>query len=67
MGGISAMGTIAPEGEDVKKAVTWITETLEQDPSQLLHSLIEKAIFDFDLSPLDAEFLMRVFKKPGPK
>lgn len=47
---------IMPEGEDLRKAVRWLSEkgvyTLEA---------IEEAARHFDLSPADEEFLMRHF------
>lgn len=58
------MAITTPEGEDIKRAITWVSEQAEQNPHQALHTLVEKAVFEFDLSPLDAEFLMRFFQKP---
>jgi hypothetical protein len=56
------MATIVPERDEIKKAIQWVSETLEQNPDQPAHIIIEKAVFEFDLSPLDAEFLMRFFQ-----
>lgn len=56
------MATIVPEHDEIKKAIKWVSETLQQNPDQPVHTLIEKAVFEFDLSPLDAEFLMRFFQ-----
>lgn len=56
------MATIAPERDEIKKAIKWVSETLEQNPDHPAHTVIEKAVFEFDLSPLDAEFLMRFFQ-----
>lgn len=56
------MATIVSQSEEIKKAITWVSETLEQNPDQPTHTVIEKAVFEFDLSPLDAEFLMRFFQ-----
>lgn len=56
------MATIVPERDEIKKAIQWVSETLEQNPDEPAHKVIEKAVFEFDLSPLDAEFLMRFFK-----
>lgn len=57
------MSTIMPQGEDLRKAVKWITETLAAQPDQSRAKIIEEAVFQFDLSPLDAEFLMNCFCK----
>lgn len=62
------MATITHEGEDLKKAIKWASEELEQHPDQTVHTVVEKAVFEFDLSPLDAEFLMRFFQnRPTPQ
>jgi len=56
------MSTIMPEGENIQKAIKWISSNLEDSGSQPVHMLIEKAVFKFDLSPKDTEFLMGFFK-----
>jgi len=57
------MATIMPEGENVKKAVKWISAQLEEKNNEPLAILIEDAVFKFDLSPKDADFLTRFFGK----
>lgn len=57
------MATLIPEGEDLKQAITWISAAIEENPDRSLPSLVEKAVFQFDLSPVDAEFLMGFFAK----
>jgi hypothetical protein len=57
------MTTIAPEGEDIKRAIKWISARREDAPEMPLHKLIEEAVFQFDLSPLDQEFLTGFFQK----
>lgn len=57
------MSAMMPQGEDIRKAVKWIAENLEANPEQLRTKLIEQAVFKFDLSPLDTEFLMNFFRK----
>ena len=57
------MATIMPEGEEIKKAIKWVSENLEgKKQGQSLETLVEKAVFKFDLSPVDAEFLTGFFK-----
>jgi hypothetical protein len=56
------MTTISQEGEEIKRAIKWVSASLEDNPDQPVHKLVEKAVFEFDLSPLDAEFLMRFFQ-----
>ena len=49
------------EREEIKNAVKWISAQLENNPDQPVQKLLNKAIFEFNLSPADAEFLMRFF------
>lgn len=57
------MANIMPEGENIKKAIKWISGNLEEKDKQPLPILIEKAVFKFDLSPKDADFLTGFFGK----
>lgn len=51
--------SILPEGEQLRKAVKWISDQRTENPGVALFSLIEKACLKFDLTPKDGEFLMR--------
>jgi len=53
--------SILPEGEQLRKAVKWISDQRTEHPESSLFSLIEKACLKFDLTPKDGEFLMRHF------
>jgi len=57
------MSTITPEGEEIQRAIKWISQNLEDNPDQPIFPLVEKAVFKFDLSPKDSEFLMTFFRK----
>jgi hypothetical protein len=56
------MSTIMPEGENVQKAIKWISANIEEDANTAILKLVEKAVFKFDLSPKDAEFLSGFFR-----
>ena len=58
--------SIAPEGENVRKAIKWISDKRQYEPEECgpLMSMIEQAAKRFDLSPKDAEFLIRFFSSP---
>ena len=43
----------------IKQAVRWIDERLHDDPHANRLQLIEQASKQFDLTPLDEEFLIR--------
>jgi hypothetical protein len=53
------MATIQPKGEDLRKAVQWISEEQRDGTDKSLGRLIEEACAKFSLSPKDAEFLSR--------
>jgi hypothetical protein len=57
------MDQVMPEGEDLRRAVKWISNNREDDEDIPLQKLIEEAVFKFDLSPVDEEFLIGFFKK----
>lgn len=43
----------------IKQAVRWIDDRLRDDPRADRSRLLDEAARRFDLSPLDAEFLLR--------
>jgi hypothetical protein len=51
-----------PEGEDLRRAVKWISDARGDYPDRPLFRLVEEAIFKFDLSPKDGEYLTNLFK-----
>ena len=50
---------IHPEGEDLRKAVKWISSQRENDPGKELAALVEAAGLRFNLSPKDETFLLK--------
>jgi hypothetical protein len=57
------MTTVQPVGEDLRKAVKWISEERKFNPEAQTSKLIEEACLKFDLSPMDAEYLLKILKK----
>ena len=51
------MATIMPKGENLRQAVSWISEMLKEDENATIPNLIEKAALRFNLSPKDEDFL----------
>lgn len=54
------MGTtenVQPQGEKVKKALRWVSETVQNHPEKKRDSVIKEAEIRFDLSPAECEFL----------
>jgi hypothetical protein len=57
------MHDLLPEGEELRRAVKWISASLQENPGQPVQPLVQEAIFRFDLSPRDAEFLIGFYRK----
>jgi hypothetical protein len=55
--------SILPEGEQLRRAVKWISDERVDNPGVSLSTLIGQACLKFDLPPKDAEFLMHFFTK----
>jgi hypothetical protein len=53
--------SILPEGEQLRRAVRWISEERQEKKDANLAKLIDEACVKFDLSPTDSEFLIRFF------
>jgi hypothetical protein len=56
------MTTVQPEGEDIRKAIKWISETRQIQPALSRAKLVEEACLKFNLSPTEAEYLTRFMK-----
>ena len=59
------MATIQAKGENVRKAVKWISEMRKEDESRAMESLIEKASLQFNLSPKEEDFLRSFYQNEG--
>jgi hypothetical protein len=57
------MSEILPEGEEIRKAVRWISEKRKEKEAPPLNKLLEEAGMRFNLSPADTEFLRRFLRK----
>jgi len=57
--------SILPEGEQLRRAVKWISDERIDNPGAGLSSLIGQACLKFDLPPKDAEFLAHFFAGQG--
>ena len=56
------MTTVQPEGEDLRKAVKWISDERQYGDPKTLLQLIEEAGLKFDLSPMAVEYLVNFFR-----
>ena len=61
------MTTILPHGDDLRKAVKWISEMLQSNTQKSKMTLINEASLRFDLKPADQEFLIRCYDEKFKK
>ena len=60
------MATVMPQGENIRKAVKWISEKIQENPGKTPLGFVNDAVMRFDLSPKDGEFLFEFYRKsPG--
>jgi hypothetical protein len=52
-----------PQGDDLRKAVKWIADMLQDNKDLPVMKLIEEASLKFDLTPKDQEYLIRMYNK----
>ncbi len=57
------MASQLPEGEEIRRAIKWISELRESQPDRKLSKLVEEAALKFDLSPQQTDFLYSFFTK----
>lgn len=57
------MSELMPEGEDLRKAIRWVSEQRAAEQTAGLPDLVGQASLKFDLSPKDAAFLLDFFTK----
>jgi hypothetical protein len=53
------MGTIQPEGENLRKAVKWLSDEHKYNPEKNYAKLIDEACLKFNLTPKEAEYLAK--------
>ena len=54
---------IQPEGEDLRRAVKWVSQERKANAEANLQKLVQQASLRFNLSPADGEFLVRFVKE----
>ena len=57
------MTTIQPQGENIRKAIKWISEERQAGTATSNNRLVEQAAVKFNLSPNDVEFLSKFVKE----
>jgi hypothetical protein len=54
--------SIQPEGENLRKAVKWISEEEREGSPKSRKQVTEEACLKFNLTPLEEEYLIRSLK-----
>lgn len=57
------MSTIQPQGEDLRKAVRWISEERQSGTTLGNDQLVNQAAVKFNLSPLEVEYLTKFVRE----
>ena len=56
---------ILPKGEQLRRAIRWISDERLDNPNANLSKLIGDACLKFNLPPKDADFLVNFFAEKG--
>lgn len=60
---MSEQSPITAQSNKVKKALIWLSETLQEHPDKKRSSILEEATIRFDLTPAECEFVQKNFSK----
>jgi hypothetical protein len=57
------MSTVMPQGEEIRKAVKWISDIRSDNPTADPQKLLAEASLKFNLSPLETDYLTKFVKE----
>lgn len=60
------MATIQPKGENIRRAVKWISDQREENPDRPIGRLIQEACRQFNLTPKDEVYLESFYRSDTP-
>ncbi|MGD9332351.1 MAG: hypothetical protein PVJ53_13645 [Desulfobacterales bacterium] len=55
--------SIQPQGDNIRKAVAWISEEIQNATGINKQRLVDQAAIEFNLSPLEVEFLSKFVRE----
>ena len=55
--------SVQPKSENFRKAFKWVSEECKYNPGKNVKTLAEEACLKFNLSPKEADFLIRTMLK----
>lgn len=59
------MATIMPHSELLRRAVSYVNDTRNDNPEKSLAEILDEAAMRFNLSPLDGDYLQRLYSSGG--
>lgn len=65
--GVEGMTVVQPKGEKIRQAIKWISGRIQDEDGMPLSRLIQKAGQEFNLSPMEEEFLTNFYKEGKDK
>ena len=57
--------SIQPKSENFRKGFKWVSEEWKFNPGKEMKTLVEEASLKFNLSPKEADFLLRTLLEEG--
>lgn len=61
------MTTVISQNELVRRAAAFVAEEHREHPEKALHTILDEAGMRFNLTPLDSEALLRLFRHDTEK
>ena len=61
------MTVVQPKGEKIRQAIKWISGKIQDEDGTTISKLIQRAGQEFNLSPMDEEFLTNFYKEGKDK
>lgn len=63
---MSNQSPLTTQSNKVKKALIWLSETLQERPEKKRSTVLEEATIRFDLTPAECEFVRKNFSNEAP-
>lgn len=63
---MSDQSPLTSQSQNVKKALIWLSETLQEHPEKTRSTVLEEATIRFDLSPAECAFVNKNFSGEAP-
>jgi hypothetical protein len=61
------VSSVIASGEKLNRAIRWLSDERTAHPERPSFSLVEEAVFRFDLTPAEEEWMLATFVRSGPR